>query len=637
MIQVTQKGVTTPFDLSPDQAIQVTHVNPALDADRQARIFTLPFTLPRTPRNQRIRKHTNRLDATKKSQTRADIKIGTSLVSEGTLKRISSNTEVEEVQFIGDTIDLWAALEKIKINKILETVVIDTTFIPEAVWKFAFDTPTTGLSYSMQIRLGVSDIGTVTYIATSSDPVQAAIAAESLKDQLNLLVPGMATVASTYLVLQSAIVNIHYILAYNHLTEVSVVTVGERAMAAMAAHIEETYTTPYTTHSFPMMAWHNLYGDLLSSGTVQEYDGRINIMPNGEFLLNEKYLQTPEKVFAWRNTVIPFVRLPYILERIRLELGYAEWTGYTWDFADFQKIILCNNYCLDAIYDDRYSGFLETEVQRLNGFATQINFNNHVPDITAATLLKKICDSLNTTLAVVDNNLVLNPIRPQITAPPLNWRGRMSQRYTRKDKDATGWSMIFDSNNDERPTNAGQLLPLVSGAGEVVTNIIPTTWHHPGLVLVPKQLILGQSKIAQFTQLGQSTAFNPAHKATSMPLVWIFDHGVRETNVGVDYIMATHDNKDYDNNVIGAWSLDILGDVGLYQLHHKGHIELSDSDTAVFDIVMSSGELGILSKFQNARAVVYHPDGEFIAVLKVLSASHTAKGMSIVSVEALIQ
>jgi hypothetical protein len=219
----------------------------------------------------------------------------------------------------------------------------------------------------------------------------------------------------------------------------------------------------------------------------------------------------------------------------------------------------------------------------------------------------------------------------------MNWRGRMSERYNRKYKDGTGWKMVFDSNNDEKPTQAGQLANLVSGDGEVETPIIPTTWYHTDIVLVPKDLPLGQAKLSQFFQLGQSPAFNPEHKANTMPLIWLFDRGIRESSAGVEYAMATHDNKDYDNNVIGAWSLDILGDVGLYQLHHKGHIELSDSDTAVFDIVMSSGELGILSKFQNARAVVYHPDGEFIAVLKVLSASHTAKGMSIVSVEALIQ
>jgi hypothetical protein len=628
MIQVTQKGVTTPFDLSPDQAIQVTHVNPALDADRQARIFTLPFTLPRTPRNQRIRKHTNRLDATKKSQSRADIKIGTSLVSEGTLKQINSNTEVVEVQFIGDTIDLWAAMEKIKINTILETIEIDTGSIPAAVWTFSMNTPSTGLTYSIQIG-----IGTVTYTAVSSDPLEIQIAANSLKTGLNALVPGIATVVSGDLVLDAALVNEYNIITFNNITEESVVTLGDQAQTAMAAHIEASHITPYDTHCFPMLVWNNLYGSLLAGSTVWEYNYRINICTDGVFLKNEKYINLPEKPLIWRNTVIPFVRLPYILERIRIQLGYDAWRGETWDIEDFQKIIICNNFCLDALYDDRYSNSFE----RVNGFAREINFNNHVPDITAAALLKRVCTSLNLSVSVEDNSLVLTPNRAQLVKPPMNWRGRMSERYNRKYKDGTGWKMVFDSNNDEKPTQAGQLANLVSGDGEVETPIIPTTWYHTDIVLVPKDLPLGQAKLSQFFQLGQSPAFNPEHKANTMPLIWLFDRGIRESSAGVEYAMATHDNKDYDNNVIGAWSLDILGDVGLYQLHHKGHIELSDSDTAVFDIVMSSGELGILSKFQNARAVVYHPDGEFIAVLKVLSASHRAKGMSIVSVEALIQ
>ena len=53
---------TTPLDLEPGEALQLTVANPLLDQDGAEALFSFPFKLPATARNLTALAHANRLD-----------------------------------------------------------------------------------------------------------------------------------------------------------------------------------------------------------------------------------------------------------------------------------------------------------------------------------------------------------------------------------------------------------------------------------------------------------------------------------------------------------------------------------------------------------------------------------------------
>lgn len=616
-----------PFDLDPTQDISITSTNPALDKDGISRSFTMPFTLPATPRNLFIRRHANRLDARPIAAAKARIRFGPHLISEGILKQTNVGPDREEVQFVNEQIDIWKKMETFKISEILETLDITHPDMPDAEWILTLNAPSTGLTYSIQF----STIGTFTATAASSDPLERDIAGNTLKTNINAALPGFANYinGTGELVLDAALVNTNTITTYNNMVEASVITPGQAALANMVLHVTDSHTTPYDTHAFPCLIWLNFYGPNTIGYVVWDFEERINGFADGTFFENEPYVVTADIPHRWANTVVPMPRVPYILERIRERLGFDAWRGEFWNETDFQSLIVVNNYSLDTIYDDRYSA----SNSRLNGFALEINLNKHVPELTAADFMRYLLDTFNLELRPQDNSLFLIPNRKQITKPPMDWRDKADPKYTREATNAKGWALTYLPTNDLGTAPIDQLQTITYGAGSFVKKVIPSMYHRTDYAL----RTYGNAKMPQFQQQGNSTAINAEQKRSTMPLLMLFDRGLQPTSGGKLYPMAVHDNTNIDNDVVGDWSLDIVGDNGLYALWHKGHIELIDCDIIKMTFSLSQGEIQQVQTWANARARVYNPMGEFTGVVKVITVRMNDNGVGAVSVEMLRQ
>jgi hypothetical protein len=363
---------------------------------------------------------------------------------------------------------------------------------------------------------------------------------------------------------------------------------------------------------------------------VGDFEDRVNAWADGVLLQNEPFVADEYYQNKWKNTLIPMCYVAYVLERIRIALGgeYADWRGDTWEHPDFQSLVVVNNFTLDAVYDDRYSN----SFSRINGYTPNINLNNHVPDITAAVFIKEVCTSLNVSFSAKENSLYLQPNRAPLTKPPWDWRGRTSNLFNRVTNPDNGWTLKYGPNNDQIPYPVNQLQPLTSGNGEAERVLIPTCLHRSDIGIMDGT---GLAKLPQLYQVAQSRAVNGDHKRSTLPLMWIFDRGLQFTSTGSEYRLATHDALNFALDTVGEWSLDIQADNGLYELHHKGHIELSDSDEITFEILLNIGELNVLTQWRNARIRAYHSLGEFTGVIKALDSKYTAKGMGLVAVKVL--
>lgn len=323
------------------------------------------------------------------------------------------------------------------------------------------------------------------------------------------------------------------------------------------------------------------------------------------------------------------VRVPYILERIRIKLGMDAWKGEFYNETDFQQLIVVNNFSLDRLYDDRYSNMNG----RINGYGLEINLNNHVPEITGADFMLRILNTFNLELRPKDNSLYLIQNRKQLTKPPMNWRDKGEPTYNREPTNASGWALKYGATNDLGTAPIDQLQTLSFGKGQASKEVIPSMWHRTDYPL----RTYGNAKMPQFNQIGKSGALNTDQKRSSMPLIMLFDRGLQPTDTANLYPMAVHDNTNIDGDPVGEWSLDILGDNGLFALWHKGHIELIDSDVIKMNFTLNLGDIQRVMAWENARVRVYNSLGEFTGVIKSITAKMNSIRIGTVSVEMLRQ
>jgi len=603
------------LDLEAEAGISITATNPMLDKDSIGRAFSFPFSLPITPRNARLLGHRQRLDASRQAAKQTGrIRFQGHDVLVGDITEKKSSAARMEVAYSNEVLDIWKKLGEFKISEILDTLTIASSGIPTAEWVFSLGSaPNT---YSISIPEG-------TATATAATPGDVDTAGFSLATQLNALVSGIATYSpGGTLDLASALVNSHPVSTLVSLTLVSVVTVGERNFQNVARYVEDVNDTPIDELCFPLINWYKLY----PGGKNIWFNGFANCAVDGVFTPNTKRGEE-----AWENTVIPCVRVPYILEKIRERLGYPEWLGDVWALADFQQLIVVNNYTLDEVQHDRYA---DDDLYYLNGFRQSINLNQHVPELTAADFVRGICRTFNVYFGIVDGTVAFLKKSAQLRQSPLDLSPALAPDYSIERVADTGWTLRYATSNDVYVSAPGQLTPIVSGSGKVVSEVVPTLKFIASTTIISGS---GNAKLPTTEQPGVNDVYEGSKGRTSMPLTFLFYRGLHNTSAAKPYAYATHDTTNFAGTSVGTYSLDISGAAGLYQQWHKGHIELSDADTLNLTMRLTLGELQTLLQFRNARIRVVHPDGALVGVVKSLSFAARKRGLSEVKIEVLRQ
>jgi hypothetical protein len=602
MIDLRTDNNEEPLDLDATAKISMTVINPALDKDRSARGFSLPFTLPATPRNMRLRKHSNRLDGKRLSpQGKSIIRYGSHVVADGILKPLSLTATNEEVAFQTVVTDVWADLERFKISEILDTLPLDYVG-SVAQWVFQFAAAPNTYSLSLPNV-------TATATANGSSNFDRDLAGFNLAQQLNAVVPGIAGYSGGILTLASVIVNTNPVTQTVSMTLLSATTIGSLAQENMRQHVNDVVLNGAATHAFPCIHWNDFYA---ATSYQSFFRFTVNAWSDGELHMNEARLESPFFDWGWENTVVPMVRVPYILEKIREKIGYESWQGAFWASQDFQELLAINNYSLDYYYRDRN---LNDEVEEVNGYLSEIDLNKHVPELTAADFLRKICNTFDLELRPRGKSLMFIPNIDQITAAPIDMTLKATSAFQRFVTDPAGWSLVYEKNpaETEVPIN-GQMAEVVKAPGKNVTLVVPTMPFHT-LPLWQS----GNAKMPRTKQPGVSGVFQTERLRSSMPLTFLFYRGLGLTTTGASYPFATHDNKALSGELVGQRSLDISGPYGLFETAHKGHIELSDADVIHQTFTLHAGDIERLQSWENARIRVYNPLGEYIGVIESLS------------------
>lgn len=608
----------TPLDLPSGASINIVSANPILDKDNLARQFSYPFKVPLTPANLRARRHGQRLDAQKiAARQPGAVRFQSHLIAKGYVTQLRRANDNEEIAFSNEVLDLWKTLGEFKISELLETVQIGNPVYTEAVWTYTF-TATFPNTYGITM-----DGVTATASAATSGDLDTAIS--SIASQINAVYPGTASnfPGDGTIKLQSSVINEHPVTSIASVTLTSVVTPSDKNYANIVNHVDAVNTTPVDTHCFPLINWNGLYTD----GGNYRFEDLANNDIDGTFRANE-----PSERRTWYNTIIPCVRVPYILEKIRERVGFSEWRGDVFDGEAIQDLIVVSNYTLDDVRYDRYStGALTTELLYNNGFKTEINLNRHVPEITAADFIRRICATFNLMLEYADGGLKFLKKKDRFDPPAFRLTEYIGLEYSMERNYTDGWTLRYTANDLEEFDASPHLQELVSGAGEVVTEV-PATFGYTTLSIDGANV-----KMPITQQPGVSDAYDGSKGKSSLPLTFLFDRGTSSTSGGNDYQFASHDNINTAGGTVGNYSLDIQSDNGLYALWHKNFIELSNADTIRIQASLPLGALQKILQFSTARGYFYHPAGTINGVFKSLEYAISADGIAPVSIEMLVQ
>lgn len=614
-----------PLELTPNTAINITNSSPLFDKDSLDRKFSLPFRIPLTPKNKALRKHANRLDAGKKSAFKpAECRFGGHIILKGEMVQTSVNDTEEEVSIANDPLKIWERLSKIKINEILENFnLMDGRPIP--IWEFSM-----GFTGSYQIVVD----GTSASATASSFP-EIPTAGASIATQLNTAFPGIANYnASTgRLELDALLLQTHPLEDWVLFTLTEYENIALSRFHAVKDHVLDTNATPIASHCFPLIYWEGFYGDK-NFLWKSPYGFRVfNHVVDGNFLENLDI--TVDDQIYWHNSVLPCVRIPYVLNKISEALGDYIWFGDVWDDLDFQKLIHVPNLALDEVTTDTYDDLLP---HKRNTLKPEINLNNLVPAISAAEFINRLCTTFALYLKPANGVLELRKKQTPLQVAPIILDGRISKAVAIEPNTTKGWKLYNFVLPDESYSDPAQMLPVTSGEGEaeiVVASTLPfiadvriTTGH-----IDPTR----DAKMAATTQPGRSPAMNSSDTKSTMPLTLLFCHGLQPDENGDNYVLATHDNLNYDGDEVGAYSMDPATLPGLYEKWHKGVIEYANSSVLNATAYLHEGEIEKILEWESGRIQFYHPEGVVTAAIKSVQVSANSRGVSPTRLELLKQ
>lgn len=589
----------TALDVSPDAEVGLVLSCPLFDRERIVRTFSLPFTLPLTPRNQRALAHVNRFDSSEAwGEHPCSLWSGAGTFDTGELLCTGSGPDALEVAFRNLPVTVAEDLKRIFINEILDTLSIPDTGPAAEIQldittpPFAYDITIGGINYTLGIGgssgMTTSDVGVY------------------FRDLINADYPGMATSNTTQLILDSALVNAATVdwSVMTGFTIASYVTTGQSAQQSFLNYAEGVAATPADELLFPMMAWEGLY-----EGKNAIFQSVVNPIFDGEGLENTE--DEDETRFEW--TYIPCVRVPYILDKIIEAAGIGYRAGWFTDNADALAMFTVNNLTCDQAYRDWYADEL---FKYLNGYVQEINLNKHVPKMTALDFLMKLCGGLNLILEYKEGGLHFTKALDLVAAPPVSWDGYATNAYKIALRKPVGATLRYPDNDREGFTYSTQLDKYVLGEGSAQMEMPFLTMQ------VNNGFILGHGtfRAPHTKQLGKSPIFSG--NVSDLPLTLLFDRGAGATSEAESYPFATLDELgDDEATTTGGLSLVLDGTYGLVaQMYGSmlGYGDLADLDVTA---VVPEGELYRLRRWENARVRFYHPNGMVTMVLRAVEFS----------------
>lgn len=393
--------------------------------------------------------------------------------------------------------------------------------------------------------------------------------------------------------------------------------------SALIAHANSVMSSPLTADYLFLPVRNAQWYD----GTQPDWGGYVNDYDAqaGSFIAN-----ADSSGARWRNSLVPFPRVRYLLQQAFAHLGLLDLTDYS-TLPGLESLALWNNQSLDAA-----DGF-----QTWNYGANQINLGNHVPDWTVGDLLRYLRRLMNLGVYVdfISRTVQLAPRLAVRPATPQDWRDRCLQggSITRLAESESGRTYTWvEDGEDAFFTTTAQLREktTLNGARQVLVAA-------PPLQQAPQQTYPHQSgaiwSVPFIAQVGRTVLDEVAGaEANPRTIVWrgfssITDPGTGQPSPTNTYPLGSATTVANSGQVVGDYtflwvSSTEYGTQSLFERWWADYLPDADEPTVEVPVMLTLADL--LSLDYQRPALLLSAEGPYLVEIMEVAFNLTTQGMS---------
>lgn len=454
MIGIKLEGDTDYLDTREDTSIDITLENPLLgDADRLSPgSYSLPFNLPggdASPKNAKKLKNPDVLANNEAyAKQLADLFFDDIRYKSGILKSGSAKGNAIETYFTFGLNSLAPEMKTAKLRDLVnEDIIIDNSAITKKIYVAYSAGGTRAITVNGK-EYSAADWSTIA-IAINADadlaldsgkymPYAQVVLAGGADSPNGWLSPEYIVIwLSLYYTYHDPELDMDFLLRQDNTDPLSELSVTVESLTNfsfdvfdmtgyyagfqtfLAGYLNGVY--PTEKFRFPLMFNANLH-----NGELLKFKEVINLSADGVMSTND-FLQSRAG-----NSVQPFVRLKWLLDKIADEYGF-EWSGDFYDDAETAARLICNSVTLDVPQEFVYN-------RKFIFWKRSFNINELVPEISVVDFLKRICSRYNLATGVDEETgkVFLQYLEPVAKANDY--------------EDITSISSPTDGNEDQRTT-----------------------------------------------------------------------------------------------------------------------------------------------------------------------------------------
>jgi hypothetical protein len=630
-----------PIDLDEKAKVNLTLINPAFDEALVARVFTFPFTLPTTGANARALGHAYRLDVrAAETVLPASIQLDSGLTVDGSATIGTVRNNRIEATFKNAPRVSADVLNDTKLNEIMGALVVPQTVLP--YWKYAFIPTPFALSFEIYMVINGETYGSTIYVPANYPAALAQLAAD-----INVDYPGMATYNASnntidiFPTLEQLPIDVYTppqtlqdpYGRTDLLNEYEFRTLGQSRLTNFKDFIDGALVTPLEEVTFPMVKMARLF----HSGEQTKnpfHKGAINANRDYSYLVTNA--QSEDLANGYSYPIIPFLRIPYILDRIADRLGLTGWGIVGYDNSLFEKAYLYNGVCLEDSQRERKIEFwrntfdvgqpldpnfpiLYAEFVQYLYYATEIDLNNHVPDISIKTFLNEFCKLLNVWIDVRTDQMVLTPKVNQMRNSATDITQFVTEEYEMERSTGPDTQLAWANDpNDGYPRAPTELLPV--GDGTPFYLPAPMPMASISTRLYGSISTVGTNYIGKSTVFGITANSNNAIRINFDVMEYYSGgnggewQGLTSTHYGIDAAGVRFSDID----------LELPGEYGLYDRFWREWMPILRADDLTLYSFMPTARISNLQEWIFTKMILYHNQGQTTLLPAEISISEAA-------------
>lgn len=417
------------LDLYPKTKAKFNYKNPAFGIQKAT---SLPFTVPKSPKNIRLLGNVDRLDSIQPQDIEdCSLWLGGIPYDYGKIKVKSSSDKSIEIQFVANDLDVFNKLSAYKLHTFIDDFSLGT-----ASFTLYLDFTGTGLVVDLFIETNqfqrVLNVGdTVLMIITD------------LQNQINAVYPGMASNNGTQLILTG--------------TEPMYISSDRFTVNPSSTYYEKSAETIWTSYfanqTNTNLVFAQLRNDaaLSSNKTVNAYD-----------FVNDLHLHIntifPDRDEPYYNhSIAPFLKLKAIFDKIETELA-VNFIGAFINNSTIQNLIFLHNKNIDKMVLAE-AGF---DAFPLSGNSQEFIFIHKtliqaidiLPDLSVETFFRAFLDFFCVYPSFNLNNIELKYRSDLLNTTVEDWTGKESKSYELQPskQDGSRIELINDNDDGNAPT-----------------------------------------------------------------------------------------------------------------------------------------------------------------------------------------